>query len=59
MPIVFVVIQLFRLECIKALNDFYSGIVDPLIFIHELSRLFMSVKGYGVYMKNKIINGCL
>ena len=42
----------------KALYDFYLEIVDPVIFIHQESWLFFSVKGYCVYMVNKIIHGC-
>ena len=43
----------------NALYDFYSGIVDTFTFIHNESGLFLSVKGYFVYMINKIIHACL
>ena len=39
----------------NALYDFYSGIID-LFYFHLLVK---SVKGYCVFMINKIINGCL
>ena len=39
----------------NALYDCYSGIVDSFICIHLWSRLFFSVKGYCVYVINKII----
>ena len=48
-----------KITTIVALYDFYSGIVDLFIFIHQWSRLFFSVEGYCVYMINKIIHGCL
>ena len=33
--------------------------VDPFIFIHWLSGLLLSVKGYCVYVINKVKHGCL
>ena len=57
---VFVVFQgFFHLANANALYDFYSEIVDPFTFIHYWSWLFLSVKGYCVYMIHKIIHGCL
>ena len=38
---------------------FYSGIVDTFTFTYYESGLFLSVKGYFVYMINKIIHACL
>ena len=43
----------------NALYDCYSRIVDSFIFIHWWSRLVFPLKGYCVYMINKIIHGCL
>ena len=43
----------------NALYDCYSVIVDSFVFIHKFGRLFFSVKGYCVYMINKVIHGCL
>ena len=43
----------------NALYDFYSGIVDTFTFIHYESGFFLSVKGYFVYMINKIIHARL
>ena len=40
-------------------NDYYSRIFDSFIFIHKSNRFFFLVKGYCVYMINKIIHGCL
>ena len=42
----------------NALYNCYSGVVDSFIFIVSWIRLFFSVKGYCVYMINKIIHGC-
>ena len=44
---------------VNILYDCYSGFVDSFVFIHKCSRLFFLVKGYCVYMINKIIHGCL
>ena len=41
----------------NALYYCYSGIVDSFIFIYWWSWVFFSVKGYCVYMINKIIHG--
>ena len=43
----------------NALYDYYSRIFDSFIFIHKSNRFFSLVKGYCVYMINKIIHGCL
>ena len=43
----------------NALCDCYSRIVDSFIFIRWWSQLLFPVKGYCVYMINKIIHGCL
>ena len=44
----------FRAFSVNPLCDFYWGIVDFFIFIRQWSRLFFSVKGYCVYIINKI-----
>ena len=43
----------------NALYDYYSRIFDLFIFIDKSNRFFFLVKGYCVYMINKIIHGCL
>ena len=52
-------IVVFVMILTNALYDFYSGIVVTFTFIHYESVLFLSVKGYFVYMINKIIHACL
>ena len=49
----------FSILRVSALYGCYSRIVDSFIFIHWWSRLFFQIKGYFVYMINKIKHGCL